>query len=365
MNQKFKNNSNLEPIPIPLSQWIREFRVRAIPILVFIAAGIVVYFNWTTRVVTPDFIGAVYADKADLRAPATGTLADIHLEPFQRVQGGDVVGRVVVADPAVIEAKLAVITAQIEYLRSSREPEMDRERNFLNYQGMKLDLMQEKIALSTLKINKLRVGQSLDRNKILYGSNLISSEEFELVQFEYDIIAKEIEEKELLIREAEAKLGLTSQFFDSDEGSLSPTLTAINVQAQNLRLIESELMPVEIIAPLDGIVRLSNRKNGVTVTKGDLIARIEASEPQFIVGYVRQPFTVQPEEGMKVEVRSRRAGRVSFISEITNVGAHISKIDTLMMRPGVNFETGLPVKIAISNEVNLFPGEVVDLILRP
>lgn len=367
MSQKFKNQNKYEPIPIPLSQWLKEIRVRVVPILVFIICGIIVGVNWTTRVATPDFMGIVYSDKAQLRAPMAGKLADLYIEPFSVVEEGEVLGRLVVADPSVIQAQLAVINAQIEYLRNSREPEIDMERNILNYEGMKMDVMQERIDLASLKIRKQRAQQVYNRVEKLWAANLTSDDEYEQAKSNLELLESEVAEKEVLIDQISDRLENLEVVLFSDQTTTNPTIAAINVQAERLRLIEAELMPREITAPISGVVKMIHKRNGVVVTPGDLIAEIETRDPNFIIGYVRQPFFVTPEVGMEVEVRSRRSGRPYFASEISDLGGHISYIDTLLLRPGVNFETGLPVKIALNKDVDITftPGEVVDLILKP
>lgn len=365
MSQKFNEPNKYEPIPIPLSQWLKEVRVRVIPILVFIISGLIVASNWTTRVATPDFMGKVYSEKAQLRAPLAGTLTDFRLEPFSEVEAGEVIGMVMITDPAIIEAQLAVVNARIEYLRNSREPEVDRERNILNYEGMKMDVMQERINLASLKIRKQRAEQVYKRISQLRASDLVSADEYEQAKSNYDLLSSEVTEKEILIDQISDRLDSVFPVLFNNQGEINPTMAAINVEAENLRLIEAELMPREIKAPIDGVVKMIYKKSGVVVTQGDLIAEIETRNPEFIIGYVRQPFLVTPEKGMAVEVRSRRSGRPSYSSQITDVGGHITTIDTLMLRPGMSFETGLPVKIPVSDEIALNPGEVVDMLLLP
>ncbi len=358
MNQKF------EPVPIPLKQRLRELRVKVLPLAVFLIAGIVVASLWTQRTSSPDFVGQVYAEDAVLRAPSAGIVTGLTIAPFSTVKAGDVIGRILVVEPSVIEANLAFIRAEMEYLRISREPEVDRQRNRLNYEQMQLDLLSEKLDLASLNVRKTRARQALNRITPIWERGLESDEVYEQAVAEFELLDTEVREKEQIISGFEDRLRQFGETFRNDDGEESSTMAAINVQAERLRVVEAEMMPRELIAPVDGVVRLVHSGSGVSVTPGDTVAYIEASEPDFIIGYVRQPFARKPEPGMEVVVRSRSAGRSSYTSSIVSVGGRLSIIAPELQRPGLSFESGIPVKIAISEDATHTPGEIVDLILR-
>jgi hypothetical protein len=70
---------------------------------------------------------------------------------------------------------------------------------------------------------------------------------------------------------------------------------------------------------------------------------------------------------MNVQVRTRKANRTFFDSQIEEVGGHVRLLRRNLQRPGAIFESGLPIKIAMADSIdlNLMPGELVDIVLAP
>ena len=103
------------------------------------------------------------------------------------------------------------------------------------------------------------------------------------------------------------------------------------------------------------------------MSRGDSIMVIESRQPTHIIGYVRQPFSKTPQSGMDVQVRTRKANRLFFDSKIEDVGGHIRVLQRNLQRPGLTFESGLAVKIAVADSIDadLVPGELVDIVLAP
>ena len=54
-------------------------------------------------------------------------------------------------------------------------------------------------------------------------------------------------------------------------------------------------------------------------------------------------------------------------SALTEVGGHVRLLQRNLQRPGAIFESGLPIKIAMADsiDVQLTPGELVDIVLAP
>ncbi|MDR9418815.1 HlyD family efflux transporter periplasmic adaptor subunit [Gracilimonas sp.] len=149
-------------------------------------------------------------------------------------------------------------------------------------------------------------------------------------------------------------------------GDASATVNAaIDVLEKELTVVEEELKPRIIYAPITGKISNIYKGDGEFVRAGESIFGIESTEPKYILGYVRPPFTVKPEPGVKVQVRTRRPDRSYFASEITKVGGQIKFIERGLVRPGLNSESGLPVQIKVvhSEELKLYPGEYVDIVL--
>ena len=72
-----------------------------------------------------------------------------------------------------------------------------------------------------------------------------------------------------------------------------------------MKLFQAKLRPLELQAPIDGIVTLLYKRPGEQVLPGDPIMTITARKPERILGYLPQAFPINPTVGMKVEVMTR------------------------------------------------------------
>src|SRR5690625_2648689 len=87
--------------------------------------------------------------------------------------------------------------------------------------------------------------------------------------------------------------------------SRDPVLAAIRVQEQRMENLLAESAPRPIYAPISGVISTVHHKENEYVRSGVPILQIESAVPSYVVGYVRQPFTVVPREGMPVQIRRR------------------------------------------------------------
>lgn len=354
-----------KPIETPLSTRLREFRHKLLPVIVFLGVGLIVASLWRGNIAEPGFIGVVVADSAYVNSPVTGIVDVLNKQEFDLVNEGEPVAVIQVADSTLLQSRIQVVEAQIAFLRSSMEPVTDRQRNLLNLEGLKLERSMLSAELASLSARKEFVRSEYEQAKSLYEDDLISSLELTNLETRYRAMAEEIEAKTEIEKELDESIRLLDSSF-APESELGAVEASIQVQNAMLREILEEMKPVVLRAPITGVVSQVYKRSGEVVTSGDQLVKIESPEATHLVGYLRQPLTLRPEEGMKVEIRTRSQQREFFESEIIAVGGHITPIEPALQRPGAIYERGLPVKIALAeNEQFAFlPGETVDLVLR-
>ncbi len=353
-----------EKIPIPASLIWRELRVRVFPILIFLVIAGVVAWLWRDRVEAANMIGHVVGKQAEVRSPQSGSLAELTVSPFDEVLAGDAVARLVTTDPKIMQAELAVVLAQIELIRLSRDPFVDQERNLLNYESMQVDLMENRARLGMARIQKEQALRELGRLENMDERGLTAKEQLERARMEYETLSEEVTVIEELVDRLQARLDrfdldkIIDSWRDND-----PLAAALKVHQRTIEKIEAEMMPVVLHAPVTGQVGRVHRVNGEYVDQGDTIISIYSHQPDYIVGYLRHPLFVHPEPGMKVLVRKQGRDREEAIVEIERVGARMESVEQFTsLFPDQPFETmGLPVRVAVSHELNLRPGEVVDM----
>jgi hypothetical protein len=127
-----------------------------------------------------------------------------------------------------------------------------------------------------------------------------------------------------------------------------------------------QLEPLTLVAPQAGMVHFVYRQPGETVVAGESLFSISPPRSERIVGYLRQPYTVDLQIGAKVEVVTRERPRRRFELEVAQVGARVEVItNTLAIMPmNTLWDAGLPFVIPLPDDLNLRPGEIVDVRFR-
>jgi hypothetical protein len=125
--------------------------------------------------------------------------------------------------------------------------------------------------------------------------------------------------------------------------------------------------PVVLRAPISGMVSVVYRQQRENVAEGEPLVTINSDWADRIVGYLRQPYGVEPQIGMSVHVATRERKSRKFWSEISQVGVQLETITNSLafVRQGALIDAGLPVVVEVPKGIRLRPGETVDLIFRP
>jgi multidrug resistance efflux pump len=199
-----------------------------------------------------------------------------------------------------------------------------------------------------------------------------------LSQNDLDISRRDAAIEEVAVQELEQlvnQIGTTIQQMGTarpDGHESTATSAAIEVESRTLDLIEAQLMPIDLVAPFDGVVSIVHRRTGETVQAGEPILTVSREKPSRVVAFLRQPLQSDARPGTKIEVRSRARSREVGVGEVLSVGAQLEPIHpTLLPRntsasgPGGDSrsaaETGLPILVSLPENVSVFPGEIVDL----
>tara|TARA_R100001143_G_scaffold63267_1_gene69256 strand:- start:17439 stop:18524 length:1086 start_codon:yes stop_codon:yes gene_type:complete len=356
-----------EPIPIPRKQKLRELRVKVLPIIVFVVSGLIIASLWNSQVSTPGMIGEVVSDSSNVVSPDDGTLINFFYEPYDYVESGQLLGQIYRSDSLLVNAMINEVRAEIELISESLDLTSGEQRTRMDLEGLKIDEINTRISLAETELTRSRVRSEFNRVSELRERDLISEQEYEMIETELELLNVQVREYEDLISYLNERIEELEEFTGyHTRGDRDPVMAAIKIQEQRIQSILAEYAPIPLYASLSGVISRVNFISGDFVQMGDEILKIESQEPNYIVGYLRQPFTVDPVPGLEVEVRTRRAGRAFFNSTIQEVGGHIRLVEPHLQRPGAIFETGLPVRISVANrgDINLNPGEIVDIVVK-
>src|SRR6476660_5708170 len=128
------SNDPLPPIPTPMLQRWREFRIRVMPLLCFVVLAGASAFLWK-EVAVPPMMGVGFAETniAAVAAAYPGIVSQMTVKRFQQVKAGEPICQVVLKDPKIITAELAAVQAQIDLIRIGMAPILDAARTDLAY----------------------------------------------------------------------------------------------------------------------------------------------------------------------------------------------------------------------------------------
>jgi HlyD family secretion protein len=354
-------------IPTPLSVRWREFRLSTLPgvvVLVTLASAI---FLWKGFMVPATVVGRVETIQANVVSTKPGALTQLSAFRFQPVNAGDPIAIIITTDPRLTDANLAVIKAEVELLRAGITPMDNLQRNAINYEQLRLDLMQQKVDLAGTRI-KLQLSEAeFNRMDSLFADRLVSQSDYDSAKSARDEYRTQVEEQTQLVTDIEASIKRIQGNTPVASDSQSQLRAALSVQERKITLVEAESQPLVLTAPIDGLISLIHRRNGENIAAGEPIVTISASHTDHIVGYLRQPLTIQPQTNMTVRVRSRGPNRAIGHGRIVSVGAHLQPINDALLpptRPDVE-SLGLPFLVSLPPGLAVHPGELVDLtILR-
>jgi multidrug resistance efflux pump len=100
----------------PAMRW-REFRIRVLPILFFVAAVGVAGFLWQHNITSTTLVGAVEVRNVQVSSPYAGKITQLNVDRFQTVTQGTPVAILVPNDPRaaldVIQSELGILQAKL------------------------------------------------------------------------------------------------------------------------------------------------------------------------------------------------------------------------------------------------------------
>ena len=370
----------MTPIPTPAGTLFREFRIQAFPYIAFmLVVGLTVWL-WRGYVGPATWVGEVESVRGVVSSVGPGRLAQLQVDALQRVTAGQVLARVITVEPRILEAQISLSKARIDLIRAG-DSDLRKQNSRVNLESLRLDWMSKRVdwlsakarsayrQLELARLEKLRSG-------VVSGVGAVSLPV--MSQNDLDVSHRDTAIEEATVKELEqlvAQIGATIQQLSANrsEGQdSSSTTAAIEVESKNLDLLESQMMPIDLVAPFDGVVSVVHRWSGETIQAGEPILTVSQEKPSRVVAFIRQPIQIQAQLGMKVEVRARGGKREMGVGEVLRIGSQLEPISsTLLPRTsglpsggssgGSATENGLPVLVSLPANLTLYPGEVVDL----
>jgi len=295
-----------------------------------------------------------------------GTVAMLNVVRFQKVRAGDVLGQVLVADPKMVAASLAVIRAELDNLKANLSPLIQQQRNAVNFAQLRLAWMRERADLASARVNLQLAEVEFHRAAELFQNRLVSESERDTALASRDAQQQQVDELAKLVADGENSF-TNMQPAGADQMlhvTGDPMHAAIAEQEAKLQLTEAELAPVLLRSPMDGIVTAVNHRTGESVTAGEPVLAVASQAPVRIVGYLRAPNLDAAKVGMKVQVRTRNTRREAGLALITELGTQLETPPLALASPlNPAADLALPLEISLPANLKIRAGELVDITL--
>lgn len=363
---------NPTPIPIPLKQHWREFRVRYLPVLMFLLLLGGIAMLWSSYVQPSSIIGEVESVHANVVSTVPGTLIELKTDRLQSVTNGQVLAVIQALDPDQLSAELAAAEADLRLMKARMD--LDRTRNLDSFAQLKttlldarLDLEVSRVRLQQAESELTRSQKLLDEKIIGYGSGTARNDfGYEVALRDRDALRAEVASHESTVHELELAV---ENLQTNGVAQADPVDEVIEkaIASQRQR-IESLNKPIILRSPVDGFVSDVGHRAGERISAGDRVLVVSVAKANRIVAWVHQPVTVHPHVGDLVEVRRMGMGQLKIEATVIQVGSQLEPVSPMLRSPTANperIEVGLPLLVQSDSIEQLIPGEPVLVRLLP
>ena len=364
-------SSNNQPIPVPLSRRVTEARQKIVPLMVFGIVALVTTQLWMDTVTPGMLVGEVISPKSSITSPVTASVERLHVTRLQHVNAGDIVAELRPVDPSrdldALQSELTLLRTEAGAVESISDAQRSARRDTIDIEHLRLDLMSEKVALVLAEAQTQKASLALDVFKNIndtapQGARRMSTDA-EITKAAADA---EVEARRKLITTLEDRLKaiptVDRDLATDEQKRVSQMIADLD---SRLKRLMTEHRTIQIKAPISGVVTSVLKLAGENLVEGEMLITITSTEPDGIVGYLRQPLPIEPAVGQVVEVRTQGKSRIKAQSRVTKVGSHYEVILNPALHPSVTQEVGLPVEIAVPKSLRLRPGELVSLVIKP
>ncbi|MDB6172182.1 MAG: hypothetical protein JWL59_1493 [Chthoniobacteraceae bacterium] len=350
----------LAPIPIPFHERWREIRLRSLPIIAFALAIICIVFLWRSALTPATLVGQVEQITSSVNSPVAGVITELNVTKYQVVKKGTPIGIIVPNDPRIA---LDLIRVNLENQRAQMDPGLGEREYDVKLNRLRVPVLQQKVSLATTESNLAFAKLQTARDEALLKQHAITQQAYEVTLDKERSLQAGIIEQKKAIADLEAEVKRLESQPDAKE-QVNPFAEMLREQEKKLIQLSDSLGPVTIVAPIDGMVTMISRRAGENVALGEWILVLSALHTDTVIGYLRDPFPIEPIVGMDVEIRTRGYARKACMAKISRVGTAFEDILNPHLHPNsVLVENGLPIAVALPASLNLQPGTLVDMLL--
>lgn len=358
------SRQNTRKIPVPLARRWREIRIQVLPGLTFVLVSFVVVSLWREHVRPVRLTGRAVGREILIRSPRDGWVGDFNRSPFDNVAAGDPLLNVYPANAEEIQARLAVLRAEMEQMQVGRDPVTGPHRNLVNLEELRLDWVRARVQVAEDRLEAAFWKREYGRNLVLFEGGFLPEADYDRVRTQRDQSQTRVEENQRWVDDLAVRLDQLRETATDPDALPSLLVAALRVKERELEALEVHLAPARLASPVHGRVGNVHTAEGEFVSRGDPLLTLRMPEAESVVAYVGQPLRQIPVPGTRVEIWSRGRSRVS-LGTVTHVGAHLEGIPPTIALPGQPEQKALPLRIEPDSGTHFIPGEFLEIRLLP
>lgn len=373
----------MKKIPIPFHRRLESFQRAGLPLLIWLGAVAGVVLLVQNRGAGYTYRGMVEVVDHVISASADGTVTELPVELYGRVEAGQMVARMdagpllaqlqtagaevvrIRAEQQVVIASLAADAAEI-----TRDWEKDARRFEMDAVDLRVNLLQEKVDLETDRVDAERARLAYERANKLVTSGVSAAAEVESLELEWKALEQRIAKAEELVAEMESEFERAEErsrdFFQSVPEPLDPEprLAALRAaaQVQELRLAELEVQREGLVlfAPVSGRVQSLAATPGRAVVLGQALMTVTPDAGAAVVFYHPQAAPLTVVAGDSVEMH--RLGSLDMVEGVVaTLAPEVGVLpESLWADPAVP-EYGRAVRLKPTPGTGWVPGEPVEV----
>ena len=359
----------LPKIPSPPEVLFREVRIAVVPYLAFgVVLGLTV-LTWRGYVGPSGLVGEVEPVRSLVTAPQSGRLVALKVGLLDKVVVGQPIGEILPVDPRALAAQLSLGRARIGYLKDALDTRLRQQNNEIAYLQLRLDWLNQRAELATLKAQQTYYRRELNRQENFQKdpTSFQRPAELDAARRDNESLNAQIDERARLVGELEIAITrLAPEEARLNEEAPAALRSALEIEERELGILEAQLGPIALVSPLRGTVSAVHHRAGEHVTEGELVVTISGDQPTRVVGYLRQPLSLDLQPDMAIEVRARGRNREGGVGRVLSVGTHLEPILPELLPRGTSpgsTEFGLPFLVSLPPNLHVVGGEMVDLIV--
>jgi len=350
----------LPPIPTPAGQRWREFRIRALPVFVFLLVLAGTVFMWANYLQPVGIVGLVETNAVNVVTVQAGLLSKLDLNRFDVVSNGQVLCEVAPYDEDQLKAELGAIESSVNLVKARMD--LNELGNLDAATQLRLNLFLQETLLNIARTNLLQADIVVARDKDLMKppNAVVPQAQYEIDVAKRDALRSEVADRAKWVADSSKTLDEMGPYRTNVFAAMERTIRDdILKQQEQLKQLQK---PIVLKAPIDGTVSAVLHRTGERVAAGTPILSIASNGAKRIIAYIRQPLNFHPKVGDVLTVRTRTNRRRVSDAQILSVGTQLETVMPILLPlPRPVPELGLPIALTLPPELNLLPGEIVDI----